>query len=589
MRFKIDISHLKTKQNLCDFLAVSEKDFDAVLAFAPSNIACHHAEDGEFVFDGWELFWQHKIPKKNRARGVRVAWEPAHHLMGAYKSLSRKIATIAQEHLENFPHPNCFGYVGGRNIKENAAQHCGHRYLLSVDLEDFFQTISAERVSSLFESIDFPPATADLLSRFVTINGRLPLGFPTSPTIANAVCLAMDVEMQGLAEQNGCAFSRYADDISISGNDKLPEIAEVDAIARQHGFTLAASKTRKSTIGQSHYVTGLSVSDTTQPHVPRGKKRRLRQELYYAKKYGLDDHFHHLGIHDQQIIQREINRLDGLVKFTAFLEPSMSTSLKTDWQGILAENLASPSFKPKNHNGLPFFIHVDEAELERPSGERVLALAMSVSQHEDRVRQETQKVWQKYLADPYTAGNREAIKKKGIHFADAHFDLRGYYVERLSSLPFEGYVAFARMPNPDEYQATYLRLLNVMLKRRLMAADAKFADFVFEKNDKVSQVSVRDAIEAKFQDLKKSRNRRPKFYHVEFSGKPHFGLSVPDFLLGVLRGFLQLELEKPGQPCSRERLLFERIRDKYRLVLDLDNWTEFGRRQPIRPWREETE
>lgn len=586
MPFKFDITYLQTKQDVCDFLAIDEDALDAVLAFNPAEVTDHQAEDREVFGNGASILLRHEIPKKNPARGVRIVWEPV-HLMNTYKALSRKIAMIAAAHLEGFPHPYCFGYVGGRNIKENAERHCGHQNLMSVDLEDFFPTIGIKRVRRLFEDLEFPSAAAEFLSCFVTIDGCLPLGFPTSPTIANAVCLSMDVELQALAERAGCVFSRYADDISFSGNGTLPAVAEIDAIVRQHGFMLATSKTRQSKLGQAHYVTGLSVSDPVRPHVPRSKKRRLRQELYYAKKFGLDDHFHHVGINDPQMIQQEINRLDGLVKFTAFHEPCLSANLKMDWQEILAENWSSPSFKPKNHKGLPFFINVDEAELERPDGEHVLALAMTVSQHEDEVRQGTRAVLQKYLANPWAAGDKEAAKKKGVHFADAHPDLRLRYVEQMSSLPFEGYVAFARMPKPDEYEATYLRLLNSMLKRRLMAAEGKFAQFVFEKNDKVSQEAVRTAVMGKFDELRKARNRHPELCHVEFAGKPHLGLSVPDFLLGVLRNFLMLKPEKPQTPPSRDRLLFERIRDKYRLILDLDDRIEFGRRRPIKPWRED--
>lgn len=585
MPFKFDIAHLQSKQDVCKFLGIDGEEFDSVISFSAYRTIDNQAGNGGEIIAGGMPFWRHEIPKKNRSRGVRVVWEPL-HLMTTYKSLSRKIAKIAEAHLGGFPHPNCFGYVGGRNIRENAAQHCGHRQIISVDLEDFFPSIRVERVQSLFEDIGFQKTAADFLSQFVTINGFLPLGFPTSPTIANAVCLAMDVELQGLAELKGCTFSRYADDISFSGDAAIPTIAAIDTVVRKHGFSIVVSKTRHSKLGQSHYVTGLSVSDPAHPHVPRVKKHRLRQELYYAQKFGLEDHCHRLGIVDAQMIQQEVNRLDGMVKFTAFHEPSLAAKLKTDWQEILSKSGDRPSYKPKNQIGLPFFINVDEAELERPDGKKVLALAMSVSQHEDRVRQGTQDVLHAYLANPWAAGDREAVKKKGIHFSDAHEDLRGSYVERMSSLPFEGYVAFAVLPNSDDYEKTYLRLLTAMLKRRLMAAEGKFAHFVFEKNNKVSQVAIRSAVMGAHDDLRKAKNRHPKLCRVEFAGKPHQGLSIPDFLLGVLRNFLMLRLEGPHKPPSRDRLLFERIRDKYRLILDVDNWIEFGRRKPIYPWWE---
>ena len=586
MPFKYDITGLKTKQSVCSFLAIEEADLDSVISFNSANITYDQGDDAEIFSAASRMFRHHEIPKKNRGRGVRVVWEPT-LLMTAYKALSRKISMIAKAHLTGFPHPYCYGYVGGRNIKENAARHCGNRNLICVDLEDFFPTIGTERIRRLFGDLGFPDLSADWLSRFVTIDGRLPLGFPTSPTIANAVCLPMDVKFQMLAEVNGCVFSRYADDISFSGNGALPNIEEIASIVRQNGFSVVTSKTRKSKIGQAHYVTGLSVTDPAQPHVPRAKKHRLRQELYYAKKFGLDNHCHRHGIYDLDMIQREVNRLDGWVKFIAFHEPHLSSRLKSDWQEILINNESEPSFTPRAHAKLPFSINVDEAEFKKPNGNRVLALAMTVSQHEDRVREGTLEVYDEYFADPYAAGNRGAIKNKGLHYADAHPDLRLDDIRKLQSLPFEGYVAFMEMSKTDEYQAVYLRLLNVMLKRRIMAAEGKFAKFVFEKNDKVSQEAVRSAVIGQFKKLQKAGNRHPKDCFVEFSGKPDLGLSVPDFLLGALGGFLKMNQELPRDPLARERVLFERIRDKYRLILDIDGWIEYGRRRPIRPWYED--
>jgi RNA-directed DNA polymerase len=584
MSFKIDFTRLKDKQQLISFLGIDESAFDEVLSFDPDRYDHVRDDDGVFLILS-HPFFKHKIPKKSPKRGFRVVWEPA-HLMTNYKALSRRLANFFSSQLDGFPHPRCFGYVGGRNIRENAQGHCGHKHLISLDLQEFFPSISSARIERFLASLGIAHDVAGLLSQFVTIGDKLALGLPTSPTIANAICLQMDTDLQAHSERYGTTFSRYADDISFSSDGTLPSIEEVEKIVRQHDFTLALPKTRRSTIGQAHYVTGLSVSDPKQPHVPKQKKRRLRQELYYAKRFGLDDHFRHLGINNPQIIQQEINRLDGLVKFTAFHEPQLATYLKTDWNEILQASGSRPSFEPKSQQGLPFFIFIDEAEFVRPDGEQVLALAMAVSQHQNRVHQGGLEVLQAYLADPWAAGDREAAIKRGIHFVDAHPDLRLKFVERMCAMPFEGYVAFAKLPGPEEYQATYLRLLNAMIKRRLMAAESKFARFVFERNDKVSQPAINAAVMEAFNALRKSNNRHPMNCFVDFKGKPDFGLSIPDFLLGSLKKFLELTPEKSLTKPARERLLFEQLRDRYRLILDADSWIEYSRRKPIAPWRE---
>jgi RNA-directed DNA polymerase len=582
MPLRNDFTRLQNENHLLAALGIEEEDFVEILKFSTTK-KYFEIRDDSIVVCELPPFICHKIPKKNRQRGFRTVWEPTFS-KNIYKSLARRLDEFLGHKLNGFPHPRTFGYIGGRNIRENAAGHCGHRELVSVDIQDFFPSIRTTRVRQCLELTGVVPTVADLLSRFVTIDDSLALGLPTSPTLANAICLSLDIELVELAKQYEATYSRYADDITFSGDGELPPLATIKDTIQVHGFEIAEQKTRISKLGQAHYVTGLSVTDKDQPHVPRQKKRSLRQELYYAKKFGLDEHFHHLGINSPRNIQREVNRLDGLVKFTGFHEPRLALSLKTSWAEILQDSGYSPSFEPKNQDRVPFCIFIDEAEYPHPDGSRILALAMSVSQHQDRIRQAAQDVLEDALADMYVTGNRDAISKRGLHFVDAHPDLRKVFIERMRSLPFEAYVAMARLPSPAEYENTYIRLLNAMIKRRLMAAESQFAYLVFEENSKVSQTAVRDAVNTVYSSLKANNNRRPRECMIKFSGKPNLNLSVPDFLLGILGQFLRSHPDVDQSRPNRERILFESLRDKYRLILDVDTWTEYSRRREITSW-----
>ncbi|WOJ90291.1 reverse transcriptase family protein [Methylocapsa polymorpha] len=587
MSLRNDFTRLQNESHLLTALGIGEEAFREILAFDPSAKKYPEISDSWFQVCDLPPFICHEIPKKNRRRGFRTVWEPTSQ-KNIYKSLARRLNEFLGHKLNGFPHPRTFGYIGGRNIRENAAGHCGHRHLVSVDILDFFPSIRTTRVRKCLETTGIVPTVADLLSRFVTIDDSLALGLPTSPTLANAICLPLDIDLAELARQYPATYSRYADDISFSGDGELPSLATIKDAIQSHGFEIAEPKTRISKLGQSHYVTGLSVTDKDQPHVPRQKKRRLRQELYYTKKFGIDEHFHHLGINDPRMIQVEVNRLDGLVKFTAFHEPRLASSLKTLWVKILQDSGYSPSFEPKNQNQIPFYIFIDEAEYAHPDNKCILALAMSASQHQDLIHQATEDVLKDALADMYAAGNRDAIAKRGLHFVDAHPDLRKAFIERMRCLPFEGYVAMATLPSPAEYQSTYIRLLNAMIKRRLMAAESQFVYLVFEKNSKVNQTMVRDVVKAAYATLKAENNRHPKGYAVEFSGKPNPNLSVPDFLLGTLGQFLLSRPDVDESCPNRNRKLFESLRDKYRLILDADTWTEYSRRREIASWHQVT-
>lgn len=574
-----DFSRITTSDALIVVLGIDERTLNRVITFQPPA----DPPTTENIPLSIPMFLRHRIPKKSRSRGFRTVWEPL-LLKSAYKGLARKLDAFFRHHLADYPHESAYGYRSGRNIRENAQVHVGSARILSLDIADFFPSISKERIERLFLGMGLNASISDLLSRFVTIEEKLPLGFPTSPVLSNAIALTIDLELSSLAAQCGARYSRYADDITFSGNGELPRLETLEDCLRRNGFQIARSKTRWSKRGQSHYVTGLSVSDHGQPHVPRDRKRRLRQQLYYMAKFGVDDHFRRIGIYDSEVIQKYINSVDGMVKFIVHHEPRIAAPLKSQWSEILRLNGERPSFRPKNQNREPFFIFVDEAEFER-EGTKVLALAMSVSQHEERIIRETHEVLDAEIQDMWAAGDISALRKKGLHFADATEDLRQSYVKRLVTMPFEGYVAFHACNNPRNYESIYLRLLGAMISRRLMAAESRAALLYFEENSKVSQEAIKCFVNSAYEELKRTSNRHPELCVVQFVSKPNIGISVPDFLLGVLGKYLQSKPALPGRPEPRDRLMFDRLRDKYRLILDLSTWTEYSRRRPIAPWQ----
>lgn len=583
MAFAVDFTGFKTVRALASFVAPSPDMFDAVLAFVPPPPPSAEPDSSSKTIGETPMFFRHEIPKRNK-RGTRTVWQIT-FLKNEYKALARRLDSFFRMSLESYPHPASFGYRPGRNILENAAVHTGRRNLLTVDIADFFPTITKDWLATLFKNVGMEAAVADALAAFVTIGGRLPLGLPTSPVLSNAICVGLDHHLQALAEASGCAYSRYADDMSFSSDGALPHVEAIRAVIEAHGFALADKKTHRSVIGQAHYVTGLSVSDPARPHVPKAKKRRLRQEMHYARKFGLDDHFRHQGINDKTVMQEQVNRLDGMVKFIAHHEPALRQTIKPVWDVILRKAGMRPSFHPKNQHRIPFDIFVDEAEFDR-DGTKVLALGMAVTQHSGRIFRASHEVLEAATSDPFAAGDVDAIRKRGLHYTDATLDLRLAYVQALGTLPFEGYVAMAPVQDPSAYQATYLRLLGALLPRRLMAAESQFVRIVLEQTDKVSQAAVKVVIAKAFEDLKAHDNRRPKHIVEGFVSKPHLAVSVPDFLLGVLGGYLKSNDPPLGNREPRERLLFERLRDKVRVILDLgtEPWTEYSRRNPIAPW-----
>ncbi|MDX1000854.1 RNA-directed DNA polymerase [Sinorhizobium medicae] len=589
MGFGYNFRRLTSREALIEALGIDALLFQRVLDFVPPPPTWEKPPEPEtpIVILDAPAFIRHDIPKKNRSRGYRTVWEPL-LTKSVYKALARRLDNFFRFALKGYPHDCAFGYRAGRNIRENAFAHTGHRFLLSVDLKDFFPSISREAVFDMFRSVGVIEEVSDSLARFVTIAGALPLGLPTSPTISNAIAVPIDEALSRLAASTGSVYTRYSDDMSFSGNAALPDLSSIADVLAGFGFDIAKSKTRRSTVGQSHYVTGLSISDPVRPHVPKGKKRKLRQELYFANKFGLSEHLRHCGINDEDVVQQEVNRLDGMVKFTAHHEPRMSAGIKEQWRSILQDSGMKPSFAPRGLHHAPFFLFIDEAEYSR-DGRKILALCIVVTQHIQKVVDETNQVLIRAINDLWMDGDVETLRTRGLHFTDATQDVRLAYVKELARMPFEAYVAYREYGGPDAYEEAYLSLLSAMITRRLMAAESQYAHVYFEQNSKVSTSKIKFCVESAMTELKASNNRRPAGASVEFIGKPNPALSPPDFLLGVLGQYLISKPVVPGRPEPRERLMFERVRDKYRLILDVPTRTEYSRRRPIVPWSEAEE
>lgn len=125
-----------------------------------------------------------------------------------------------------------------------------------------------------FESLGFSHEYATKLSKIVTYRDVLVAGFPTSPIIANIICQELDLRLIKLSKNNEINYSRYADDLSFSG-EQIDIIEHITDLIHKWGFNLNNDKTKVYKRGQSQYVTGLSVADNKYPRVPKKKSRRL--------------------------------------------------------------------------------------------------------------------------------------------------------------------------------------------------------------------------------------------------------------------------------------------------------------------------
>lgn len=184
---------------------------------------------------------------------------------------------------------NVKGFVPGLSILDNARYHINKNLVITMDIKDFFPTIRFEKVFNIFYYYGYTKELSYCFARICTLDNMLPQGAPTSPYLANIVCNKMDIRINQFCKCINADFTRYADDITISGNKNLGiYIKVVKEIIQDEGFSINNKKTRFMYNNRQQIVTGLNVNNKVT--VPKNKVRYLRQQIYYIKKFGVVRH-----------------------------------------------------------------------------------------------------------------------------------------------------------------------------------------------------------------------------------------------------------------------------------------------------------
>ena len=252
-----------------------------------------------------ERYWhyaQFDVPK--RAGGTRTILAPRRRL----KALQRVVLHELVNRLPVSDHAH--GFRHGRSIATGAALHVGKKVVISLDLQDFFPSVTFPRVRGYLLAMGYSYIVAATLAALLTeaprqvveANGQrcyvpvgprhCPQGAPTSPGLCNAIALRLDRRLAGLAASMGFTYSRYADDLTFSGDDRARSgqlIRMVRRIVEAEGFHLREDKTRVAVAGRRQRVTGVTVNEVA--GLSRKERRRLRamaHQLRAAAEEGRD-------------------------------------------------------------------------------------------------------------------------------------------------------------------------------------------------------------------------------------------------------------------------------------------------------------
>ncbi|EQD85288.1 reverse transcriptase [Saccharopolyspora erythraea D] len=248
---------------------------------------------------------------RTRSGGIRLIEQPKARLAELQRRITRRVVDAMPVH------EAAHGFRRGRSAATCAAEHAGRHFLVRVDVEGFFASLTFTRISRAMRAAGYPGAVAGAIGGLLTtatprdvlaaaprvresevdarrrLLGRLaaahvPQGAPSSPALANALMHRLDRRIDAYAGTLGATYTRYADDLAFSGDRRLPVAAllrGVTAIVRAEGLRLRQSKTRVLAPHQRQRIAGLVVNDG-RAVAPRAEYDALRALLHNCARTG---------------------------------------------------------------------------------------------------------------------------------------------------------------------------------------------------------------------------------------------------------------------------------------------------------------
>ena len=272
-----EFPHLETRADVASIL-------DVPFPFL-THVAYARRPDSYYV--EWDI--------QKRAGGTRRISAPRSSLYVLQARLNRVLQAVYH------PKACVHGFVSDRSTVTNATPHVGRRHVLNVDIEDFFPSLNFGRVRGVLLAPPFEIGedAATVSAQLACYQGALPIGAPTSPVLANMICMRMDGALMRLAGSHSALYTRYADDMTFSTDrrefpeqlavqttDGLAVGLELKNVIEENGFQLQQGKTRLQTHPSRQEVTGVIVNKRT--NVDRRFVRQIRAMLHSLQTLGPD-------------------------------------------------------------------------------------------------------------------------------------------------------------------------------------------------------------------------------------------------------------------------------------------------------------
>jgi RNA-directed DNA polymerase len=221
---------------------------------------------------------------------------------------------ILRNILYNIPiSPFAKAYKPNSGLIENLKFHKKQPKVFTLDLENFFPSISIKSIEKVFLAVGYSRMIARLLAKLCTREETLPQGAPTSPYLSNLIFKNADDIISKFCVERKIRYTRYADDLSFSGDFDEKELLEkITVIVENLNLHINTAKTKLMMLNMRQTVTGIVVNE--KPQVAFQKRNELRQAMHYIKKFGIDEHREYKEINQKNYLEHLLGKINFVLQ-----------------------------------------------------------------------------------------------------------------------------------------------------------------------------------------------------------------------------------------------------------------------------------
>lgn len=240
-----------------------------------------------------------------------------------------------------------FAYRKGATLLQAVAPHAHSRAFFQTDLERFFDSITLNLIRPVLNRAAHPvsdlPKHIEHILRLLTINGKLPIGYSTSPILSNACLFEFDKRLTVISNERHWIYTRYADDIIISAGDRLA-IEDASSVIENclstelgKGFVLNQSKSKLTTIGRKVKLLGLVILPTGTITIDRDVRNKMESWLYFY----VTDRSRLAKIFQEErneSMEVGLQRLSGFISYAYAADPAYLEKLRTKFGNTIIDS-----------------------------------------------------------------------------------------------------------------------------------------------------------------------------------------------------------------------------------------------------------